>query len=242
MEEKDYVELNKYIAGELSEAERSAFAERIKNEPELQNELEWQQETTAFLQRRKGGEELKKTFSNMENDFFNVEKTETKIVGMGRKRWLGIVGVAAAAALLFFIFNPFASPDLYQQYSKPTAISLLNKSDVVASAREAEMAFNTGDYKKAYAFLSAYLSENKDDLQAFLAKGIAAIEIGNYKEAEQILKSISEGKTSLKEEGTWYLALMYVKKGEIEKAKEELKKISTKNRIIEAKQLFEKLK
>jgi len=230
MDEKDYIELNKYLAGELSEGEHNAFAERIKNEPELQKELAWQQETNAFLQRKKGAEGLKKTFSTIENDFFKEEKAEAKVVNMGRKRWLGIVGIAAAAALLFFIFNPFASPDLYQQYSNPTAISLLDRSDVIANAREAETAFNAGDYQKAYAFLSAYLSENQDDIQALLAKGIAATEIGNYKEAEQILTNISKGKTMLKGEGQWYLALMYLKKGELEKAKAELRKIPIGNK------------
>lgn len=225
IDEKDYIELNKYLAGELSEVEHSAFAARIENEPELQKELTWQQETKAFLQRKEGAGQLKKTFSDVGNDFFKEEKPEAKVVNMGRRRWLGIVGAAAAAALLFFIFNPFASLDLYQQYSNPTAISLLDRGNVIKNAREAEMAFNAGDYKKAYAFLSAYLAENQSDLQALLAKGIAATEIGNYKEAEQILQDISNGKSLLKNEGTWYLALMYLKKGEVDKAKIELQKI-----------------
>lgn len=243
MEEKDYIELNKYLAGELSEVERDAFSERLKNEPDLQKESAWQQETTAFLQRKKGANDLRKTFSSVENDFFKEEKREAKVVSINRKRWLGIVGVAVAAVLLFFIFNPFASPDLYQQYSNPTAISLLDRSDAIANAREAEMAFNEGDYKKAYAFLSAYLAERPDDLQALLAKGIAATEIGNYTEAEQILKGIDEGKTMLTGEGTWYLALMYLKKGEIEKAKIQLQKIpSGNNRYEKAKSLLQDLK
>lgn len=242
MDEKDYIELNKYLAGELSKEEYDIFAERIKNEPELQKELAWQQETNAFLQRKEGAGNLKKTFSNVEKDFFKKEKPEVKVVNIARRKWLGLVGVAAAAALLFFVFNPFTSPDLYQQYSNPTAISLLDRSDAIANAREAETAFNAGDYKKAYAFLSAYLSDNQDDIQALLAKGIAATEIANYKEAEQILKSISNGKTLLKQEGTWYLALMYLKQGEIENAKVSLQKISTDNkRSNEAKQLLTKL-
>ncbi|MGK0364817.1 MAG: hypothetical protein ACI85O_001877 [Saprospiraceae bacterium] len=243
MDEKDYIDLNKYLAGGLSEVEHRAFSERIKNEPELQKELAWQQETNAFLQRKEGADKLKKTFSIVENDFFKDEKPEAKIVDIGRKKWLGIVGVAAAAALLFFIFNPFASPDLYQQYSNPAAISLLDRSEVISNAREAEIAFNAGDYKKAYAFLSAYLAKNQDDAQALLAKGIAATEIENYKEAEQIFQGISNGKTLLKQEGTWYLALMYLKKGEIENVKVELAKIPiTNNRSKDATQLLEKLK
>jgi tetratricopeptide (TPR) repeat protein len=242
MDEKDYIELNKYLAGELSEMEYNAFAERIKNEPELQKEVAWQQETSAFLQRKEGVENLKNTFSNIENDFFKEEKPKTKVVNMARRKWLGLVGVAAAAALLFFIFNPFNSPDLYRQYSNPTAISLVDKSDVINNAREAEMAFNAGDYKKAYAFLSSYLSKNREDMQAYLAKGIAATEIGNYKEAEQILQNISNGKTLLKQEGTWYLALMYLKKGEIEKAKLQLQKIpAANNRYEKAKSLLQDL-
>ncbi len=242
MDEKDYIELNKYLAGELLEVEHNAFAERIKNEPELQKELAWQQETSAFLQRKEGAKNLKNIFSNIENDFFKEEKPEAKVVNMARRKWLGLIGVAAAAALLFFIFNPFSSPDLYRQYSNPTAISLVDKSDVINNAREAEAAFNAGDYKKAYAFLSSYLSENKEDMQASLAKGIAATEIGNYKEAEQILQNISNGKTLLKQEGTWYLALMYLKKGEAEKAKTQLLKIpADNNRYEEIKQLLKKL-
>ncbi len=242
MEEKDYIELNKYLAGELSELEHDAFAERIKNEPDLQKELVWQQETDAFLKRKKGVNNLKVTFSKIENDFFKEEKKEAKVVSINRKNWLGFVGIAAAAALLFFLFNPFASPDLYQQYSNPTAISLLDRSDVINNAKEAETAFNQGDYEKAYAFLSAYLVGNGDNLPALLAKGIAATEIGNYKEAEQILKSIDEGKTMLTGEGTWYLALMYLKKGEIEKAKIQLQKIpSANNRYEKAKSLLQDL-
>jgi len=242
MNEKDYIELNKYLAGELSEAEHNAFAVRIANEPDLQKELAWQQETNAFLQRKEEVNDLKKTFSSVGNDFFKEEKTEAKVVKMRSRKWLGLVGIAAAAALLFFIFNPFASPDLYQQYSNPTAISLLDRNEVIANAREAETAFNAGEYQKAYAFLSAFLSKNQDNIQALLAKGIAATEIENYKEAEQIFQDISSGKTLLKEEGTWYLALMYLRKGELENAKTELEKIpTTSKRYEEAKSLLKDL-
>lgn len=242
MEEKDYIELNKYLAGELSETRHDAFAERIKNEPELQKELAWQQETNAFLKRKEGVNNLKKTFSEIENDFFKEEKKEAKVVDIRRRKWLSLVGIAAAAALLFFIFNLFASPDLYQQYSNPTAISLLDRSDAINNAREAETAFNQGNYQKAYAFLTAYLSENQEDTQALLAKGIAATEIGNYKEAEQILQNISNGKSLLKEEGRWYLALMYVKQGEEEKAKIELQKfLAGNNRYDNARSLLKDL-
>lgn len=227
MNEKDYIDLQKYRAGEMAEAERAVFAERLKNEPELQQEANWQAETDSFLQRKAGAAELQKTFAEAGKSYF----TEAKVVRKSRLRPLvWAVVVTAAAIILFLLFNPFAEADLYEKYHAPIALSLLDKSENTENARRAEAAFNAGNYAEAYELLGIYLSENLNATQAKLARGIAATQIEKYPEAEAILLEISRGKSTLREEGSWFLALLYLKIDEKEKAKNALEKIGQQSK------------
>ena len=131
--------------------------------------------------------------------------------------------MAAAAVLLFFLFNPFAAPDLYREYANPAPLALADKSTAATAAVRAEMTFNQGDYAAAYSALKIYLSENEEDTQAKLALGIAALETDNYDEAADIFRQISNGQSMLRSEGTWYLALLYLKEEDFARAAEVLK-------------------
>lgn len=226
MTENDYILIQQYIQGELSDTKRANFALRLKKEPELKAELEWQQKTSDFLQRQTARAHLKETFIEIEDDYFS-ENSTAKVVSIKRRKWIGIATIVAAAAVLLLIFNPFASPGLYEKYAQPSALSLAQKSDANAIALRAETAFNARKFSVAYEALSDYLNENPDDTLALLYQGMAATEINKYAEAEQIFIQIRDGQTALRESGRWYLALLYVRKGELEKAKIELQGIST---------------
>ena len=236
MNEKDYIDLQRYRAGELSEAERAAFAERLKNEPELQQEANWQAETEGFLRRKAEAVELQKTFAEAGKNYFTEDKKKTNSVRKSRLRlrpWLW-AAVAAAAIVLFLIFNPLAEGDLYEKYNTPLAISLLDKSNNTENAQAAEMSFNAGDYATAYDNLNIYRSTNPNDIQAKLALGIAAGQIGKQQEAEQILQEIADGESGLRNEGKWFLALFYLKNTEQNKAKVVLQGINEKSARFES--------
>lgn len=220
--EEDYIQLNKYLAGELSDKELSDFSNQLNNSKELQQELNWHKETQEFLIRDQGRKKLKDTLKTLQTNAQSQEIMTVKSRKLFIRRSLIITAVAATILLLL---NPFTQEDLYEKYSQPAPLSLTNKSDSVSNASLAESAFNSKNYSTAFKQLNLYLNAYPDDIHATLYLGIAATYIGKYQRAEEVLNKVREGKNMSAESGTWYLALMHVKKNEIMKARELLEGI-----------------
>lgn len=249
MEKDNYTLIEKYLNGELNETEKKDFQNRLASDPEFSEEYTLQKSMNIFLEKDRNQPALESKLASIGNDFFLEEKIENdeKVIPIhrnkNRNRWLiGLIATAAVAAILVF-FNPFLEKDLYNQYASHSPISLTEKSTGSDLASKAETAFNEGEYTLAYKNLTTYLQENSDNQKAQLSLGISALEIGKTDEAISIFTKISNGSSTLKNYGTWYLGLAYVKQKDFEKAKVVLNQVSESEAMLykKAKELLENL-
>lgn len=241
MEKDNYTLIEKYLNGELNEEEIKNFKTRLNEDAAFSEEYTLQKSMNIFLEKDRNQPSLKSKLETIGGDFFKEEKNEEKpkVIPISRNknrnRWLvGLIATAAIAVLLV-MFNPFQPQDLYQQYASHQSISLTEKSSGSDAGTNAEQAFNQKNYALAFENLTIYLQENPDDQKAQLALGISALESGKTEEAISIFTKINVGSSALKNYGTWYLALSYLKQKDFEKTKTFLNQIPSSE-----KKLFEK--
>ena len=249
MKKDNYTLIAKYLNSELNEEEVKSFQTRLKEDAVFSEEYTLQKSMNIFLEKDRNQPALESKLASIGNGFFAEEKNESeeKVIPINRNknrnRWLiGLIATAAVAALLV-MFNPFQQQDLYNQYASHQPISLTEKSAGSDIGTKAETAFNQKKYATAYENLTIYLQENPADQKAQLALGISALESGETAEAITIFEKINTGNSALKNYGTWYLALSYLKQKDFEKAKTFLNQVpdSEKTLFDQAQKLLKEL-
>lgn len=172
------------------------------------------------------------------SDGVEIKKRETALKTRGKVRRLPLVRIfalAASVAILiiatwFLFFNTPTTSQLYAQYAQHETLSLGIKSDggtVIAS--QLETAFNQEKYAAALPLAETYLKDSLD-FEVLLAKAIAEIELEKFDAALSTLDEISQSDVRV-DKTDWYRALIFLKKGEVEKTKEQLKKIIEEKRF-----------
>lgn len=228
MNEIDQQLISAYLLEDLPPAARAGLEKRLAAEPELARELTAQQQLRTYLSTQAQRPALEAKMAELSASF-REQATETSVPQAKVRRfrpWMGAVGAAAAIALLLIVFNPFAQPDLYEQYAQHQPLSLVEKGDAEVSAQAAQTAFNAGNYPEAYTALNLYLEAAPDDVQARLALGIAALESGRGTEAIAIFSELASGSTALQTAGQFYLGLAYLKTGDQARAQEAMEGVA----------------
>lgn len=210
MATNDYNIIDQYLNGELNEAERSAVETRVLEDKAFAEELKLRRSMQGFLRQKGNKPKLKAQLDNIGAEFFTEEKP-LKVARSRRRRLFILSAVAAAAVILLAIFTWPGQTSLYQQYGAHSPLSLTEKSTTGVNTYTIEQAFNSGAYAMALPLLEQYLSDKPNDLQARISKGICLLELDRLVEARAIFKEVHEGTTALKTDGSWYLALSYLK-------------------------------
>ena len=209
--------IDRYLRGELPEADRNAFEAELNQSPDLAAELALQKDMEQFLRKQDRRAALKGQLENMGSEFFqNTAPKETgRIVPLRRNqtmRW--VIGLAATIALILVARFLLFQPDLYEQYGQHPPLAMIEKSNAAQDNLAAmESAFNQKDYAKALPLLQTYVQEKPEDIQAQLYLAICLLETGKYTAARNLFAPISSGESSFVDYGQWYLALSYLKEG-----------------------------
>lgn len=213
MQSDDYMKIDQYLQGELPAAEREALEARFREEPELAAELEMRQQMDTYLRTQKQLPGLQEKMAALSQEHFD-RMDKPKVRQLARRRLFYAVAVAATFALLLFVWNPFASNDLYSQFADHAPLAIVEKGGEEALATQAEQAFGAGNYQVAYEALVELNAQTSTDPQVLLALGISALETGQMTEARQAFGILAEGQTALREYGSWYLILCHLKEGD----------------------------
>lgn len=247
MDRKDYELLEQYLKGELDEASRTAFEQRLERNEELAAELAWQQRMQAFLRKNREREQLKAKLEKLGARHFQQESPQepatTKVVPLYRRRSLQIAaGIAILVIAGWLSIRLLNQPSLYRQYADHPSLALTEMSGEGPDVTNIEQAFNREDYATAAEGLQSYLRENPTDTLALLYRGISLLETGRLQEATDVFTSIQNSTTDLQDLGAWYLALTYLRRGERERTREVLRGIPPgADRYEEAQELLGRL-
>jgi tetratricopeptide (TPR) repeat protein len=234
MDKNVYTKIDQFLQGELPDEEKGAFKERLANDEEFAAAYTTSQQMTNYLRASLKQPALEAKMAELGGQYFKEQKTsKAKLVNMSFLR-IGLA-IAAGLALLLFVWNPFNSGDLYQQFAAHPPLALVEKGAATDVIQEAELAYTNKQYDEAYHFLTKVLEAEPNNVQAKLALGISALETGKMEQAQSIFNDLANGSSILKNYGQWYLALSFIKNGTPEKAKSILESLDNQEPILKEK-------
>lgn len=228
MDNQDNITISKYINGDLKGEELIAFEKLLQQDKALYDEVNFHKivdETLAenyqAIQKIDEGERLE--FEGILSKVMDGEKVDkerrsdlSEEVGASSsgliRKLFPLTALAAAAAVLFFIFSsPNLSKLANQNYS---AYKLqLSEPKLGSNIQEGIQAYQNKDYETA---LNIFNQTKSGDLKLHLAKGNAEYNLEKYDDAIKTFNQVKEktGNQNYKNYANWYLALTHLKKGD----------------------------
>ncbi|MFK8163073.1 MAG: hypothetical protein AB8H12_11475 [Lewinella sp.] len=221
MNEQDYITIEAFLEGTLSEEETRTVEVRVGQDSEFASALANRRRLYEHLRTKAAEPSLRATLDQLGDQHYapKAQQAVVKRMGQRKRRWLlGLVAAAVIALMMIFggrLFMP--SGNTYEQFAHHQELSLTERG-IDTGVSMAESAFNEGRYGEAIGPLRDYLAVQADDERARLALGISLLEDNQDSLAIVIFEKIAAGKSTLASYGNWYLALAAVKRGNTEAA------------------------
>lgn len=160
------------------------------------------------------------------SDSESLEKPQAKQISLW-KLFLTAAAILAGITLAINILFPSQKVDLYAANFNAPSENITTRSESVINPdlQNALQAYNQGDYSTAIPLFDKYLADNPNEKAALFFQGISQMASGKYTEAVSNLIQIEDG--PYQNSATWYLALVYIKINQKEKAKNNLNQLIT---------------
>ncbi len=238
--DNDGLLLEMYLDGALAGEELMSFEKRLQEETALAQALEERSALHQFLKDQPQREQVENILPEVAKAHF---KPSAKIRPLWQRSSFRIASIAAAIALIVFIWQPWQQASLYEQFGQHKNLALAERGTPNLDPSNIEKAFAAKEYQKSIPLLENYLQAYPNSIEANLYLGICHLESNHYQRSTAIFKSIAEGESSFKYAGLWYLALTAVKQKQAEQAAAYLTLIPEDSAYFgQANALLEKLK
>lgn len=259
MEQQTYDLLKRYASGQMPEAERTAFEQRLKDDSAFAEEIA----TWAVVQKgiqTEGDRQLAEKLHVLGKKLMqeNASGLTATTVNVGPKRLFHLprwAYAAAAAVLLVLIawpvYQSLQPTGTQYAYNNKAVFDEHFRTGPLPVVRDAEVAtwqkaYEEKQYDDAIAALEALLANpnytRRSEAQLYL--GISRLAIGQGREALDALKKVSSDSYDW-DEAQWYSALAYIVVDDVVQAKPVLQNIASQAgnpRRKEAQELLETLK
>jgi TolA-binding protein len=240
--------IERYNAGEMSEAEKQWFIKELEDNEKLRHEVNLRKRTDKIL-KNQDIISLRNKLSEIEN-----QRKDPKRPLKNPKKTAFIKYAAVFAGLMLIgSITLFSSKNLnnekimklyYRTYEPPT-----NQRSAQSGA-DADFAlalefYNTHDYEKAAVLFNKVLENKPNDMQTVLLKGVSNFEEKKYPDAKESFGKVIDDKDNLYiDQAQWYLAFCYLNTDETDKAKQLFKSIAKEDGIYknDAKKIIRGLK
>lgn len=245
---KEYL-IQKYFKNSLSADEKKQFLELQKSDADFGRAIaEYEDLQAAILEDERL--EMKKRLANLENNRSEKGGILPKRKFSSRQMWQWAAAATILLVIGFFAIFPFTdnadSTDLYATYFEPypNAVQPVVRGEQPENLREAAfLAYENGEYQAAVQQFealvkSAFSTENQ------LYYALSLQNAGQLDNALKNLLSLKNVESSFRPQILWYTALIYLKKGDKNKARQylnSLQKTDGKYKEKEAAELLNKL-
>lgn len=216
-----------YLLNRLNPQQRMEFENRLSNDKQLSQQLKLRQ--LAFKGARSAGRDrLKKRLQNIHKDV-NVITPPAKV----RRLWPMIASIAAAIALLivggtlFFSGSGSSPQELYAQNYQAYPLSLASRGgEKELQLAQANQLYKNKDYQAALPIIETLLTTDSKNARLLLGAGICNLELERLEQARShFLAIIAANDLRLQDTARWYLALSYLKDGQVAPARAQLETI-----------------
>ncbi len=235
--------INGYFEGSLSPHQLEEVERLLKTDSEFASELDFQKELQVSLKKEER-QEMKAMFSDIADK--NPEGG-TKVFQL--RPWLAAASIALLLGLgsWFFLFNnpDLNTNELYAANFKPyeNVIHPIERGNQLEDLKtRAFIAYENEEYPKALTLFQELQSKQNDAYIDFYS-AMVLMQLNKQEEAIPLLEGYMEREGELQDRASWYLALAYLKKEDLDSCKKELKTLVEKNgfKAKAAKNLLEQL-
>lgn len=203
--------LDRYFSNELDKSEIKAFNERLKNDPEFNQEFQEIKEIKLAV-KVDARKNIKSLFTDIEDDLNQQESNTNNQTAMKR-----MLTVAASLILMvsvsYFVLNGSGQPtprDVFTEHYKPyTNLNGQVRGEAIDDASMSAAAYNAydaGNFALAVENFEALVDVEKT-AENYFYMGIANIEIGDYDAAIANLNTTLNNFSTFKDQSKWYLSM-----------------------------------
>ena len=221
MNEERYIAFDQYLQDEMTVEEKNSFENQLAKDPEFAAEFETFKTVHLQLETKFGYEQEREAFKENLTKISDKHFNKPKVIAL--KPWY--YGVAASAVILLglFFYNYSQKPS-FEDFNHSESAYFTERGDVNATLKQAETAFNSGEYEKAIPLFESILKEkNTPEIQYFY--GVSLLQVNQINKAQNVFNDLQSGTSAFKDKATWNLALIKLKQKNYNACKEILRTI-----------------
>jgi tetratricopeptide (TPR) repeat protein len=242
IDENTYTLIDAYLKGTLNEKDVIDFKNKLKNDPELNEEFLHQKNLFETINKQDWPHESNPDTEDVKvlGDYFNSQaaKKTKEVIHLAQKEYKAkkarvinlkyLYPMAAAILILFGYFNFFGNSStekLYHEYKDWSSLpSLTERFDNATDLSKGEQFFKNENYQKAVAIFKVNIDSTNKNPQILAYLGASYLELGDYKSATETFDDLLATNSLDKTKAYWYKALILLKQNQ---KKEALKMIDT---------------
>ena len=216
--------IRKYLTGTLNKEERLEFDRLKTNDLDFNNELVFQKNLQVVV--AKTEQEITKE---------KLREIEQEYKGNGVDFRYGLVAASVLILIGFswlWLRNPsINTANLFESYYQPyrNVVQPIVRSDNKVNLRlQAFEAYEIGSYETALNYFNEILEDGLDSDLLFY-KAMTELQLGSTKNAIKTFESIPKISSRLETQYYWYLALAHLKDNNLERSKQLLEKLDTRD-------------
>lgn len=216
--------IERYIAREMDQTEKTWFEKELSGNESLQKELLLRRKADDILERR-DIYSLRDKLASIEKAKMD-EMVKNKRLRSPRFRYAAIfTGLIIIGSILFLSYRPESSVEIYKKYYHVYDNPGQSRSSE-ATYNEAIDYFNKGEFRKALEGFQAYLKNRPGSTQIEFLSGVSKMEIRNFPDAEISFQKVIDKKiNSYTADANWYLVMCYLATEDKVMAKNQLRNI-----------------
>lgn len=245
-DDQTYSQITSYLNNQMDDTEKTAFEAQVESDTELAsfletyttlegvyNEEKWAIKTTATKEEIK---ELAKQFrtgevADISKKIRVIQQQANAQVRSKKKTYFYYISTAVAIAAIFMLFyfsfmQPLTANDAYKQYHDwNTLPAFQTKSEASNSLPKARALFNEGKYDTALTLFKSHNNSYPYNPNVAVYIGVCQLELQEYSDALKTFTILQNSNTIDNHKAYWYMALVYLKQNDGDKAKQILKVI-----------------
>ncbi|MDR6566654.1 RNA polymerase sigma factor [Chitinophaga ginsengisegetis] len=240
LSEKDLLETDRFLSGQMSETERKAFSERLQGDALLTQQVKRFDAVRQLLAQKicndTNRDELQHLLFTHRNAWYTLKDNSPIPI----RNYVILTALIAAGMAILLYVSPWRK-NIYRQFAS-TEMQIPD-IDSLRLPEEAIVQFNHGHFNEAVLLLNKALTANPGNLYARYYRGVALIDQNQMESARQDLLTVFNNSSELRYEAAFYMALSYLREGRKQECLEWLLKIpSGAPNYLKVQKLIEELK
>lgn len=217
---------DQYLENELSTEEKTEFEKELKTNKKLQEILSIQKNAREILK----DEKLLILKNTLDKIHKNKQPKNTSSILNSYVKWAA--AILTLGLIIYFVFEHFQKEKLttilfnehYKPHQPKTDNHLLHYTKDTTNFTKAMSLYIRGDFTESYSLFKKIVTNNPKNYHAHFYLSICAIEIDLLVVAEESLLYLIENHNhQYVDKSKWYLSLLYLKKGSVNKVKKLLR-------------------